>query len=190
MDYKDIRDYVAKCHDEANCQYDGQPYIVHIDMVVGMVSGYGCVFIHPNDTIITIKAAFCHDLIEDTTQSFNDVTEVIGKDAANIVLAVTDVTAENRLMKHLLTMGKTVTNYRAIVLKMCDIYANAMYSREHGSSMYKKYVEEYAYRKPIFNKALTWYKNELDQDILKQLWAELDFAHDIQGTYTGLKSLK
>jgi len=114
---------------------------------------------------------------------------VIGKDAADVVLAVTDVSAENRLMKHLLTMGKTVMNYRAIILKMCDICANATYSRTHGGSMYKKYVEEYAYRNPIVKKALTWYWKELDHDMLAQLWAELDYAHGIAGTYTNLKNI-
>lgn len=80
-------------------------------------------------------------------------------------------------MKHLLTMGKTVQDYRAIILKMCDIYANAKYSKEHGSSMYKKYVKEYQYRRPIFKMALEWYKDNLVQEELDMLWKELDEIH-------------
>ena len=187
-DFKIIADYAEKCHNEANCTYDkGQSYMVHVNMVVDLVDVYKTIFIQPIDRDLTIAAAYCHDLIEDTKESYNDVSAVIGNDATDVVLAVTDVSAENRLMKHLLTMGKTVMNYRAIILKMCDICANATYSRKHGSSMYKKYVEEYAYRKPIFKKALTWYRKELDQDMLNQLWAELDYAHGVAGTYTGLK---
>lgn len=163
--FKGIRDYVSKCHDDAGCEYDGQPYIVHVDLVVSMVNVYKTVFLNPIDIDIAIKAALCHDLIEDTQESFNDVSEVIGRDAANVVLCVTDVSAENRLMKHLLTMGKTVMDYRAIILKMCDICANARHSKTHGSSMYKKYVEEYAYRKP-------------NQEVLEMFWNELDEVHD------------
>lgn len=179
-DFKVVAEYAKKCHDDANCTYDkGQSYMVHVNMVVGLVEVYKTIFIHPTDRDITISAAFCHDIIEDTKESYGDVFLVIGRDAADVVLAVTDVNAKNRLMKHLLTMGKTVMNYRAIILKMCDICANASYSQAHGSSMYKKYVEEYQYRKPIFTKALAWYKDELDQDMLKQLWDELDYAHGI-----------
>lgn len=188
-DFKIVADYAEKCHNEANCTYDGNGYMTHVNLVVGMVEVYKTVFKYPIDRDLTIAAAYCHDLIEDTKESYNDVSMVIGKDAADVVLAVTDVSAENRLMKHLLTMGKTVMNYRAIILKMCDICANATYSRTHGGSMYKKYVEEYAYRKPIFKKALTWYWKELDQDMLAQLWAELDYAHGIAGTYTNLKNI-
>lgn len=176
-DFKAIRDYANKCHENAGCKYDKQPYIIHIDMVVGLVNIYKPIFLIPEDADITLRAAYCHDLIEDTTESYNDVSAIIGKSAADVVLAVTDVTAENRLMKHLLTMGKTVMNYRAIILKMCDIGANARYSKTHGSSMYPKYVEEYRYRRAIFLKALTWYKGDLNPAILKQLWDELDSIH-------------
>jgi (p)ppGpp synthase/HD superfamily hydrolase len=179
-DFKIIAEYARKCHDDANCTYDkGQSYMVHVNGVVLVVQHYKSIFVKPEDRDITVAAAYCHDILEDTKQSYNDVSAVIGKDAADIVLAVTDVSAENRLMKHLLTMGKTVINYRAIILKMCDILANAMYSKAHGSSMYKKYVEEYAYRKPIFKKALVWYKSKLNQDILQELWDELDKVHTI-----------
>jgi (p)ppGpp synthase/HD superfamily hydrolase len=189
-DFKIVAHYAEKCHNDANCTYDGNSYMTHVNLVVSVVEAYKMVFNHPIDRDLTIAAAYCHDLIEDTKESYNDISLVIGKDAADIVLAVTDVSAENRLMKHLLTMGKTVMNYRAVILKMCDICANATYSREHGSSMYKKYVEEYAYRKPIFQKALNWYWKELNQEELRILWAELDFAHGLAGTYIGLKAFR
>ena len=178
-DFKAVALYAEECHNNANSTYDGGSYMIHVDMVVGMVNVYKTIFKRPIDMDLTIAAAYCHDIIEDTKESYNDVSMVIGKDAADIVLAVTDVSAENRLMKHLLTMGKTVMNYRAIILKMCDICANATYSKAHGSSMYKKYVEEYEYRKPIFKKALGWYKRDLNQDMLNQLWDELDYVHTV-----------
>jgi hypothetical protein len=90
-------------------------------------------------------------------------------------------------MRHLFTMGKTVEDYRAIILKMCDIWANATYSKISGGSMYIKYVDEYQYRKPIFQKALNWYTQYLDQILLTELWAELDYAHGVKGTYLNLK---
>ena len=181
-DITKISTYAQKCYDDANCSYDGQNYFVHIQMVVNMVEKYHYIFVDPTDAEITIGAAYCHDLMEDAKQTYNNIVDgcggVIGLRVADVSLAVTDVPAENRLMKHLLTMGKTVKDYRAIILKMCDMASNATYSKRTGSSMYKKYVAEYAYRKPIFQMALTWYKDRLSQTILTELWKELDEIHN------------
>jgi (p)ppGpp synthase/HD superfamily hydrolase len=106
-DFKIVSDYAEKCHNAAGCTYgDDESYMVHVNAVVGIVVLHKNIFKNPIDRDITITAAFCHDLIEDTKESFNEVSSVIGVDAADVVLAVTDVSAENRLMKHLLTMGK------------------------------------------------------------------------------------
>lgn len=77
-----------------------------------------------------------------------------------------------------MTMGKTVKNYRAIILKLSDIYANASYSKANGSSMYKKYVKEYEYRRPIFKTALNWYSDLLNKNELNRLWKDLDEIHN------------
>lgn len=177
MDLKTIEKYARKCYDETNCSYDNQNYYLHINMVVNILTDYISIFRLHADRIPTIGAAHTHDLIEDAKQTFNNIQQVCGKDVADITLAVTDVPAENRLMRHLLTMGKTVKDYRAIILKMCDMHANGSYSELSGSSMFKKYVAEYEYRRPIFKLALKWYKDDLNQDELNKLWDELDAIH-------------
>jgi (p)ppGpp synthase/HD superfamily hydrolase len=172
-----IKEFAQKSYDDANCKYDGGNYFIHINMVKDAFKPHISVYKNQLDVAPTIGAICCHDLIEDAKLTYNNIYEICGKDIADITLAVTDVPAENRLMRHLLTMPKTIKDYRAIILKMCDIYANAKYSKESGSSMYKKYVEEYEYRKPIFKKALTWYKNSLDMDEVEKLWVILDYVH-------------
>ena len=175
IDIKKIELYAEKCYADANCSYgDGGSYMIHIRMVVDFLYEHGDVFKNVNDSVNTIGAGFTHDLQEDAKQTYSTISDVAGKEVADITLGVTDVPAKNRLMKHLLTMGKTVQDYRAIILKMADIYCNTKFSKENGSSMYGKYVEEYLYRKPIFQKALIWYKNELNQDELAKIWKELD----------------
>lgn len=174
-----IESYARKCYDNANCTYghnDGN-YYIHIKMVIDAVKEHGAIFKHSKDYYNTLGGAHCHDLIEDAKQTFNNVKAACGEEVAKITLLVTDIHGENRLMRHLLTMHKTVEDYRAIILKLCDIYANAYYSKKYGSSMYKKYVEEYAYRKPIFMKALSWYKEQINEDELKKLWKKLDEVH-------------
>jgi (p)ppGpp synthase/HD superfamily hydrolase len=173
-----IKEFAQKSYDDANCKYNDGNYFIHINMVVDTLNNHMNIFCNHNDFINTLAACYTHDLLEDAKKSYNDIKIISNKDVVDITLAVTDVPAENRLMRHLLTMGKTVRDYRAIILKMCDMLANAQYSKEHNSSMYKKYVEEYEYRKPIFKKALTWYKDNLDMDEVEKLWVILDYIHN------------
>lgn len=183
MDLEKIKNYAQDCYDKSNCQYgDGNNYFVHINMVYDIIYTHKLIFIDNDETsksdfTVTLAGACCHDLLEDTKESYNDIAKVCGKDVADVVLAVTDVPADNRLMKHLNTMHKTVKDYRAIILKMADILANATYSKLQGSSMYNKYVAEYAYRRPIFKMALEWYKSDIDMDYVEQLWNKLDEVH-------------
>jgi len=174
----EIKNYSQLCYDNSNCMYDGNNYFTHINMVVGTLTSYLKIFNSVVDFENTLRSAYTHDLLEDTKETWDDIFKNCGKDIADITLAVTDVPAENRLMKHLLTMHRTVTDYRAIILKMCDMHANASYSKEHGSSMYKKYQIEYPYRKAIFQIALGWYKDYLNQMELNLLWKELDEIHN------------
>ena len=185
--FKDLREIARKQYNDANCKYGNNEYIYHIDMVSDAIEKYQNVFINQNDYFNTYVASLFHNSIEDARQTFNDMKGIIGIEAARVVLRVTDVPAENRLMKHLLTMGKTVEDHRAIILKMCDIWANATYSKTSGGTMYIKYVDEYQYRKPIFQSALKWYTQCLDQILLTELWEELDYAHGVKGTYLNLK---
>lgn len=182
-----LREVARRQYNDANCKYGDNEYIYHIDMVANAIKKYQDVFINQNDYNNTYMASLFHDSMEDAKQTYNNILAVSNKDVADIVLRVTDVPAENRLMKHLLTMGKTVEDYRAIILKMCDMWANATYSKTSGSSMYIKYVDEYQYRKPIFQMALRWYISSLDQILLAELWEELDYAHGVKGTYLNLK---
>lgn len=177
LDFNSLREIAHQQYVDANCKYDNSEYILHIDMVVNVVKNHKNVFKINEDYENTVSSALFHDCIEDAKQSHGDISKITGGDIADITLAVTDVPANNRLMKHLLTMGKTVKDYRAIILKMSDIYANASYSKTHSKSMYKKYVTEYAYRKPIFQLALSWYKEFLNQDELDRFWKELDEIH-------------
>ena len=178
LNFIKLRKIACDFYNNANCKYDNKEYIFHADMVTDIIKEHKNIFINQNDFDVTYISGFFHDLIEDAKLSYNNILAESNKDVADIVLSVTDVPGENRLMRHLLTMPKTVKDYRAIVLKLCDIHANASYSKANGTSMYKKYVEEYSYRKPIFRKALTWYYDEfINKDEALLLWNELDEIH-------------
>ena len=173
--------FARKAHENANCLYDGKSYSIHLTDVEDSVDKYETVFLHYKDYYVARKGASGHDLIEDAKLTFNDIKKASNRRVAQVILAVTDVHEENRLLRHLFTMGKTVKDYVAIILKMADIRANGLYSKTHGSSMYKKYLAEYAYRRPIFKMALKWHMENLDAEILKEFWDELDEIHKYKG---------
>ena len=174
---KAFSEFARKAHDKANCEYDGKNYYTHVSMVEESVDIYETVFLSYDDYFIARKGASGHDLIEDAQLTFNDIKRASNKEVARIILDVTDVHEENRLLRHLFTMGKTVKDYRSIIVKMADMRANGKYSKENGSSMYKKYVAEYEYRRPIFKMALKWYVKHLDVEVLENFWKELDEIH-------------
>jgi hypothetical protein len=177
MDLKLVSDFARQAHDKANCEYDGKNYYTHVKMVEDSVDLYETVFKSHDDYLIARAGGSCHDLIEDAQLTFNDVMNATSRKVARVVLDVTDVHEENRLLRHLFTMGKTVKNHISIIVKMCDMRANGMYSRDNKSSMYAVYVEEYLYRRPIFMKALKWYGKYLDTETLNAFWDELDEIH-------------
>lgn len=177
INLEDFAAFARKAHEDANCLYDGKSYSIHLTDVEGGVDMYETVFKNHKDYRIARAGASGHDLIEDAKLTFNDIKEASNRRVAEVILAVTDVHEENRLLRHLFTMGKTTKDYVAIILKMADIRANCLYSKIHGSSMYEKYLAEYEYRRPIFKMALKWHMEHLDAEILKGFWKELDKIH-------------
>jgi (p)ppGpp synthase/HD superfamily hydrolase len=166
-----------KLHDDRNCKYDTYSYIVHLDDVYTNVNKYSAIFKSDNDKYITKIAAFFHDCIEDANITYKDIYDITKSvEVSDIVLCVTDIPAENRLMRHLLTIPKIVKDHRAIILKLCDILANGKYSKSHCSSMFKKYQEEYRYEKPIYQIALNQPNHNplINFNELDYLWADLD----------------
>lgn len=170
--------YSIEKHNAAGCTYGDkyENYVIHLEMVFENVNNFE-VFREYKDSLYTRAAAWTHDLLEDTQQTFNDVMGATNKEVAEITLAVTDVPAENRLLRHFLTLPKTVKDHRAIILKMCDMAANSSYGKYQKNSMYKKYQEEYVYKRYIFQKAVHWYPDKYNQDNLKKLWEYLDKCH-------------
>lgn len=183
MDFLEInivRDYAKRCHNNAGCTYgeNNENYIVHLESVVNNIKKYKNVFLIDEDYTNSLAAGYVHDLSEDAQQTYNDVKKVTNKDCADIVLAVTDVPAETRLLRHLLTLPKTIKDYRAIILKLCDLAANASYGKDVKNSMYKKYKKEWVgYKRYILLQGLKQFENKLNKDVLKELIEYVDEAH-------------
>src|SRR5210317_1173186 len=103
--------FARLAHDNANCKYDGKNYYTHVKMVEDTIDMYETIFLRYDDYYIARKGGSGHDLIEDAQLTFNDIKDASNRRVASVVLAVTDVHEENRLLRHLFTMGKTVKDY-------------------------------------------------------------------------------
>lgn len=81
--------YAIKCHRDANHLYDGRPYEVHLQMVVDEFNQFKHL-IPESQWPIVEGACWCHDVIEDCRQTYNDVKKATRTEVADIVYALTN----------------------------------------------------------------------------------------------------
>ena len=138
-DFKEARMVSIQAH--GNQTYDEIfPYYKHTDDVVDVLKRFGFSGKY-------IVAGHLHDIIEDTSLSYNKVKKHFGLDVAEMVYCVTDELGRNREEKKKKTLPKTASNPSAIVLKLADRIANI----EHGGKI-DMYRDEYSeFRDALFS---------------------------------------
>ncbi len=136
------------------------PYYKHTDDVVDILIrfGYGGKF---------LIAGHLHDIIEDTSLSYNKIKRVYGLEVAEMVYCVTDELGRNREEKKRKTLPKTASNSDAIILKLADRIANI----EHGGK-----IDMYAKEYDQFKGAL--YLNTPEDG--KKMWSHLEVLLKIE----------
>ena len=157
------KDLAIMAHAAVNHLYDGQAYSVHLEQVVGIGEHFLYEVEEVRDHAMIRVALWCHDLIEDCRFTYNDLASRVGA-AADIVYDVTNELGRNRKERAARTYPKVAANRLAVYVKCCDRLANTRYSRNTGSTMYRKYWQEY----PAFRAAL-----RRDGEY-PHLWAALD----------------
>lgn len=145
MTTKQLLQTIYDRHDiYCNQKYDGvYPYSLHLKAVVAQAHRYKDL-IHEGLRESIYIAAAGHDLIEDARLTYNDVVQTYGKFEADIIYACTELRGHDRSERH----GEEfflilVENRFAIFVKLCDIMANALFSRLTNSSMFEKYGKEF-----------------------------------------------
>lgn len=162
-------EYAASIHRHRNLTYNDLPYEFHLLMVYRVLTNVDRKY--PNQIPdIVFRAALCHDLLEDTGITYNDLKKVIGTAAADIVYDVTNELGKNRKERAEKTYPKIAANELAIMVKLADRIANMEYSKSTRSSMYWKYIDEY----PEFRRALYKTPSTQYESIFNELWDRLD----------------
>ena len=147
-------------HNKTNHMYDTYlPYEFHLRMVSNVGNNYnhlldgtkeyytGEQIINPTLQVSLLNACMVacwgHDLIEDTRVSYNDVKEVLGQEAADIVYACTNEKGKSRKERANEKYYEGIRNTPgAVFVKLCDRIANVQYSKMTGSRMFEMYKKE------------------------------------------------
>lgn len=154
------KEYAIKCHNDTNHTYNGHPYQVHLVMVVAEAQK----FIHLipwrwRENVI--NACWCHDVIEDCRQTYNDVMRATNGNVAEIVYALTNEKGKNRAERanDKYYQGIRDTPFASFV-KICDRIANYKYSIMTNDAMAVMYEKEmYKFIRCVYNDE---YKEMLD----------------------------
>lgn len=127
-----------------NQKYGGDlPYSFHLKAVVSQFYKWKHL-ISKYDYDFALEGCWGHDLIEDARITYNDIFINYGRILADIIFACTESTGRNRTERHdQVYFDRLKSNNLAVFVKLCDLSANILFSMLTGSSMYKKYKNEF-----------------------------------------------
>lgn len=136
-------------HRNINHLYAGYlPYEFHLKMARKVYVDYErLVMDYPDPTyprpIPLQMAVLGHDLLEDTHLSYNDVTDRLGQEVAELIYAVTNEKGRTRDERANDKYYQGIRDTKgAEFVKLCDRIANVRYGTMMGGSMVYRYQQE------------------------------------------------
>lgn len=145
-----VSKYATSCHENTNHKYGDHSYSKHLQDVHEVAYNYRHLIPEEKHDLV-FSACWCHDLIEDTRQTYNDISKVVGNEVAEIVFALTNEKGRYRKDR---ANGKYYEGIRATpyadFVKICDRIANVESCICEGNEMINMYIKE----QPYFNQQL------------------------------------
>lgn len=153
---KRAKAYAIRAHWETSHMYGMFPYSVHLRAVRSAAYAFRRLFPKDKEPII-FGGAWCHDIIEDARQTYNDVVSRTNVDIAELAYALTNEKGKTRAERANDKYYKGIrdTPY-AVFLKLCDRIANIeaavkmknermleVYKKEHSKFKLALYTSEY-----------------------------------------------
>lgn len=146
------KDFAIRYHGDQ--QYNGQPYSVHLEEVVKIVTleaGLGS---------YAEKLAWLHDVVEDTEATIDDVDALFGDLIARGVALLTDESGINRKERKEKTNAKHagigVADYVVLAVKVADRLANVRTCHKtKNKGLLKMYQKEHSeFKKAVYRKGV------------------------------------
>ena len=146
MNY-DAKRWFCDLHDnKCNQKYNKNlPYSFHLEMVAAQAMKFEKYIPVDNPYHDAVWAGIWgHDSIEDARLTYNDIKDVWGEHAAEIIYLCTEWKGRNRAERKPKEFYlELMANEDAVFVKLCDIIANMKFSFLTNSSMFQKYVKEW-----------------------------------------------
>ena len=121
-------------------KYTEKAYWTHCDAVARMVKET-----HGTDENM-VCAAWLHDCIEDTQVTYQTILYLFGKDVADLVSGLTDVSKKedgNRAQRKAIDRAHTAgQSARCKTIKLCDLIDNAVSILQYDKDFAKVYIKE------------------------------------------------
>jgi (p)ppGpp synthase/HD superfamily hydrolase len=141
MDSK-IISFAIEAHQRTNHLYDGNPYSVHLELVVFYAQKY-IDKVPAQHRANVLNACWLHDTIEDTRNTYNDIKQISNDTVANIVYAVTNEKGKTRKERANEKYYEGIKREPfAKFVKLCDRLANVKYAVDTNSRMKDVYKKE------------------------------------------------
>lgn len=159
------RKYAARKHLMSFQFYDNHTYFYHLKMAYH-VALYHISLIPEEDRDEVLAGVWCHDIIEDARETYNDVKTFLNSEiVAEYAYALTNEKGKNRKQRASRLYYIGINEYKhATFIKLCDRVANVSYGILKGSNMTKKYKKE-----------LSNFKSLLYDGRYSDLWKHLEF---------------
>jgi (p)ppGpp synthase/HD superfamily hydrolase len=146
MNY-DAKLWFCDLHDnKCNQKYNKNlPYSFHLEMVAAQARKFKKYIPVDNPYHHAVWIGIWgHDSIEDARLTYNDIKDIWGERAAEIIYLCTEWKGRNRAeRKPIQFYLELMTNEDAVFVKLCDIIANMKFSLLTNSPMFQKYVMEW-----------------------------------------------
>lgn len=137
----ELRSFAVERH--AGQLYGELPYVVHLDEVFELVLRFGLGPLYE-------RAAFGHDLLDDTHTTSADLVERFGSAESDLIYSVSG-TGHNRTARRNDTIARLWRHPAGINLKLADRCANLANSLKTGKlALVKMYLSERPYYAPLF----------------------------------------
>lgn len=132
---EDVKKFAVERHGDQ--KYSSGPYSIHLAAVSAVLSRFGIVDENLH------KAAWLHDVVEDTPTKLEEVKTLFGPVVADLVHRVTNGPGKNRKERHENTYPKIFASDDAITLKLADRIANTEQSIKDNGDLLQMYIKEY-----------------------------------------------
>lgn len=184
-----VKDYAFEKHKGVNQNYGDFPYSVHLTETANNILKYLQPYASSEENIILISASYCHDLIEDTRTTYNDLIYDLASikrrtnisddyefdvdTIANIVFDLTNEKGKNRAERENDKYFEPIANNNlSKIVKLSDRLANIehsmlFYSLDKMTCYYSEY--ENFIEKLKFDTILKDENNKLKDGVFKML---------------------